>query len=118
MSVCRTADSSEAGITASIGCPMACETLCGIDYDECLSKPCKNGGVCKESKTDVSVNREDFMCTCTSTWTGDTCDLGVSVARTCYAPSSSCSNDSESQRHHARSAGVPRQHHMALKCRR
>ena len=59
---------------------MACETLCGIDYDECLSKPCKNGGVCRESKTDVSVNREDFMCTCTSTWTGDTCNKGVNIA--------------------------------------
>ena len=95
---------------------MACETLCGIDYDECLSKPCKNGGVCKESKTDVSVNREDFMCTCTSTWTGGTCDKGVSVAAR-VTPSSSYSNN-QSQKHHARSAGVPRQHHMALKGRR
>ena len=111
MSVSRTADSSEAGITASIGCPMACETLCGIDYDECLSKPCKNGGVCKESKTDVSVNREDFMCTCTSTWTGDTCDKGVSVA----ARRTPRAAVPMTQTHHARSAGVPRQHYVALK---
>ena len=66
-----------AGVTASVGCPMACETLCGIDYDECASKPCKNGGTCKESRADVSVNREEFMCTCTTTWGGDTCTIGV-----------------------------------------
>ena len=73
------ADSSASGVTASVACPMACETLCGIDYDECLSKPCQHGGTCVESNTDISVNREKFMCTCTSLWTGEACELGVSA---------------------------------------
>ena len=76
------ADESMSGIAASIGCPMACETLCGVDFDECASKPCQNGGTCLESKTDISINRDDFVCTCASTWTGHTCSLGVR-ATTC-----------------------------------
>jgi len=74
---------------------MACETLCGIDYDECLSKPCQHGGTCVESNTDISVNREKFMCTCTSLWTGEACELGACKDSTTWhsnTGSDPCSN--------------------------
>lgn len=41
-----------------------------LDINECLQKPCQNGGTC--FNTDGS-----FTCTCNSGWTGPTCAMDV-----------------------------------------
>lgn len=51
------------------------------DHDDCVSKPCRNGGVCMDLVG-------DFSCQCTDGWKGKTCSLSE------YMPPSGFSLDS------------------------
>jgi len=41
---------------------------CDEDFDECLSSPCQNGGICEQ--TDLPGN---YTCTCTDDFEGHNC---------------------------------------------
>jgi hypothetical protein len=45
---------------------------CEINYDECLSNPCVNGGICIDD-----VN--SFTCRCLLGYSGPLCEVKVSV---------------------------------------
>ena len=46
--------------------------LISIDYDECASIPCQNGGRCNNL-----INM--FACDCDAGYTGQTCEIGILV---------------------------------------
>ena len=43
---------------------------CGLDVDECLSKPCANGATC-------SAGRDAYTCKCTAGYSGKKCDVDI-----------------------------------------
>ncbi|TGZ62208.1 hypothetical protein CRM22_007545 [Opisthorchis felineus] len=43
--------------------------------DPCISKPCQNGGICRESGRES----DGFVCDCTEFWTGSRCNLPLSA---------------------------------------
>ncbi|KAJ8300258.1 hypothetical protein KUTeg_021777 [Tegillarca granosa] len=43
---------------------------CGVNIDDCASRPCKNGATCNDQ-----IN--DFNCTCLPGWTGPTCEVNI-----------------------------------------
>ena len=47
-----------------------------VDYDECRSNPCLNGGSCYHG-----VGQRLFICNCPSGWQGTTCELGESQSK-------------------------------------
>jgi len=40
-----------------------------LDYDDCTSKPCMNGGVCTDGV-------KTYKCACTPDYKGDNCETG------------------------------------------
>ena len=43
---------------------------CGLDVDECLSKPCANGATC-------TAGRDAYTCNCTAGYSGKQCDVDI-----------------------------------------
>ena len=50
-------------------------TECDVDLDECLSVPCYNRGVCRDSLDDYRIDYAIFQCTCQPGWGGDRCQI-------------------------------------------
>ena len=44
--------------------------LQSIDFDDCLSNPCQNGGTCQDE-----IN--SYTCNCTAGFTGHDCEIGI-----------------------------------------
>ena len=50
-----------------------------IEFDECASAPCENGGTCVESNVAPDAPRAEqlFICLCTPGWGGDSCGVDI-----------------------------------------
>ncbi len=61
-------------------CLLACSyAATHKDVDNCLSRPCQNGGICEDG------NGDNFDCDCSgSGFSGPTCELGAYLVRTKY----------------------------------
>jgi len=46
---------------------------CDLDVNECASSPCKNGALCKDSSTDVSVPVGKYSCSCIAGFANGMC---------------------------------------------
>jgi len=46
---------------------------CDISVNECASNPCENGGVCRESSSDVSISIHAYQCSCPRGFTNGVC---------------------------------------------
>ncbi|GAA47679.1 Delta-like protein 4 [Clonorchis sinensis] len=50
------------------------DATCLQRVDPCISRPCQNGGICRESRHES----DGFVCHCTEFWTGSRCNLRLS----------------------------------------
>eukprot|EP01051_Picozoa_sp_SAG22_P006937 SAG22_NODE_471_length_10112_cov_14.774094_1_plen_3099_part_10 len=50
---------------------------CDIDTDECLSNPCQNSGLCRESSTISNISTDSYNCSCAAGWAGENCSFDV-----------------------------------------
>ena len=70
-------------------------TVTVVDYDECASLPCVNGGTCAQTSVppDATLAGHVFICTCAAGWGGGTCatDLNECDATPCLN-SGACSD--------------------------
>ena len=55
---------------------------CAIDINECSSEPCRNGGTCSESSTEVAVAVNAYRCRCAPGFANGTCHDGFISAYT------------------------------------
>ena len=52
---------------------------CDVDVDECASKPCANGAVCKDSTSDKTISAHAFQCTCKAGFANGKCGYTSTV---------------------------------------
>ncbi|OON23289.1 EGF-like domain protein, partial [Opisthorchis viverrini] len=50
------------------------DETCLLRVDPCISRPCQNGGICRESERES----DGFVCDCTEFWTGSRCNQRLS----------------------------------------
>ena len=58
-------------------CNVTTGGACGMDVNECASRPCANGGGCSDSTTEGSIGAGYFLCACLPGFVGDTCATDV-----------------------------------------
>ena len=50
---------------------------CDIDFDECSSIPCRNGGDCADSTSDASFRINTYGCSCDPGFEGSDCEVDI-----------------------------------------
>jgi hypothetical protein len=90
-----------AGTTLETLCPARCDTPACLEFDECASAPCQNGGECADSSTQLFENAiaaGSYFCRCDKHHFGDNCeasedDCGVGGGdATCVAQGMTCTD--------------------------